>query len=355
MRTGAAPSPEAEAPEPLVVDLIVALLASVVLTLAAIDGGQREAIVVYGIVHVVAAISLWVWATGSGRTARRQAALLAISAAFLGPIGAWGSVFCNLAEGVFRLTARPFLVWYAELFPEEEAERADLILNRLSAGGDPASGANELASFNDVVSFGSVEQKQAIVALIARRFTPAFAPALRKALQDPIPAVRVQAAAAAATIEARYVERAMALEQESVRRGHAIEMHRALGLHYEETAQSGLMEAGRVRTSEDQALAHFNTVLAAKPGDPIALASTGRLQLQRGEVEQAAASLEFALVQDPENASTAALYLEALMRLGRFEELRRIAGSWMGRFSNDGGDGGRLNNALQLWAKGAHL
>src|SRR3546814_7054739 len=56
------------------------------------------------------------------------------------------------------------------------------------------------------------EQKRAVLMLLARRFRPEFAPALKLALQDANPAIRVQAATATAEIESGFTDRTIVLE-----------------------------------------------------------------------------------------------------------------------------------------------
>ena len=154
----------------------------------------------YAAAHVLCALGAAHSAWRSATPPRRQAVLLAVTTSALGPVGALGTLLSVCLEAAFRPYAAPFTDWYDRIFAEEDELENDAFLQRLAIGGDPVSGSIQLTSFRDILAFGTIEQKQAIIALIARRFTPAFAPALRLALEDPIAAVRVQAAAAAASI-----------------------------------------------------------------------------------------------------------------------------------------------------------
>jgi tetratricopeptide (TPR) repeat protein len=208
-------------------------------------------------------------------------------------------------------------------------------------------------SFTDAVTNGTIEQKQAIVALIARRFSPAFAPALRKALEDPVPAVRVQAAAAAAAIEQRFSARAMKLEQAAAKRAGQAGHFRELGALYAEMADSGILEKARADAARAKALEHFRTVLTLIPDDPEALSASAKLLLDQGKPKEATQRLSLALAKTQDDAALAALLVEALMREGRFADIRNLARAARGRFTGAQAEVARLEEALAFWAAGA--
>lgn len=348
-----APPPPPPVKEPLAADAAVAALAAIALTGAAVHAFQTGAWIVYAFLHAGFSAMALAWAWGSGRPPRRQAALLAVSVPFFGATGAAGTLICALAEAYFRPRARGFMEWYDDLFPVEDEEAAELLLNRLRAGGDPASGAADLTSFTDAIAYGTIEQKQAIVALIARRFTPAFAPALRRALEDPIPAVRVQAAAAAASIEAKFAARGMALEREAAAKGRPQSVLRELGRLHADMAKSGLLETARSEAARDKALSYYRQALAAAPSDAGLLSACGELLLAKDDAAGATPFLTQALNHSRGSAAVAALLTEALVRQNRFPELRAFAKAGHGRFTGTDGERERLDQALHLWARGA--
>lgn len=309
----------------------------------------------YAGVHIFCTLGTAHWAWRSAAPPRRHTILLALMTFALGPVGALGSMLSVCLEGAFRPYASPFADWYDRIFVEEDELENDVFLQRLAIGGDPVSGSIQLTSFRDILAFGTIDQKQAIIALIARRFTPAFAPALRLALEDPIAAVRVQAAAAAASIENRYAQRGIELTRDAERYQATIDAERELALHYADFAQSGLVEDHRAAEAADQALAHFDKVLGRHPNDTEALTTSARLLLDKGEARDAVRRLERAMSVSGVAAPTAALYLEALVQLGRFVDIRRAARAWAGRFRDSDRESERLNAALNLWLpKAAH-
>jgi polysaccharide biosynthesis protein PelE len=340
--------------EPLAADGMAAFVVFAILSGSAF-GVTMETISlpVYAGVHALCAVGASHWAWRSAVPPRRQAVLLAVTTLALGPVGALGTLLSVCLEAIFRPYASPFTEWYDRIFAEEDELENDAFLQRLAIGGDPVSGSIQLTSFRDILAFGTIDQKQAIIALIARRFTPAFAPALRLALEDPIAAVRVQAAAAAASIENRYAQHSIELTREAELHPHSLDAERDLARHYADFAQSGLVEQQRATEAADQALTHFDKVLARQPSDGEALVATARLLLDKSEAREAVKRLERAIAASGVTAATASLYVEALLQLGRFTDVHRAARAWAGRFRAGDREAERLNAALNLWVQKA--
>jgi hypothetical protein len=307
----------------------------------------------YLIAHAGSAAFAGLMALRSGTPPRRQALLLAMMSTALGPVGSAGTFLCCIFEFCFRPFASPFTEWFASIFPEDELSSNAVFIEQLASSDDPVDSAQRVASFRDFLVTGSIEQKQAIIALIARRFTPSFAPALRQALQDPIPAVRVQAAAAAAAIEGRYADRTFELTQRANRPDASIEEHRTLAAHLAEFSESGIAEEQRSRDAAGSALSHLGVILNSHPNDAQALSSSARLLLRQGDAAAANERISRAMSTSGVSAELAALHFESLVQLGRFAEVRQAALRLTGRFADAGRDGQRLESMMSLWVKGA--
>ena len=347
----AAPVPQTQTVrEPLFADGMAAFVSFAILAGCAFGvAAGWLSLTSYAVIYALSALGTAHWAWRSATPPRRQAVLLTLTTIALGPAGAFGSLLSVCLEAAFRPYASPFTDWYDRIFIDEDEFANDAFLQRLAIGGDPVSGSIQLTSFRDMLAFGTIEQKQATIALIARRFTPAFAPALRLALEDPIAAVRVQAAAAAASIENRYTQRSIALTREAELHRNSIAAERELARHYADFANSGLVEQHRVAEATDQALAHFDKVLARQPNDGEALIESARLLLGKGQPRDAVRRLERVMSVAGVAPATASLYLEALLQLGRFVDIRRAARAWAGRFRGTDRESERLNVALNLW------
>lgn len=254
--------------------------------------------------------------------AARALWLLAVSHGGLGPVGAAGTLI-SLALGLhYDRQALPVDEWRRALFPDpprdEDAELWALVGAR---GGERLS---TVAPFVDVLDHGTLEQKQAAVALMARHFRPAFAPALRLALRDPQNAVRVQAATAVSMIEARATARALELERRRREQGDDPRLLLDLARHEDAYAFTGLLDPSRERESRSRALAAYRAYLECRPDDDEARTELGRLLFRLGRHAEALAC--FDTVRARHDTPGIRLWImECLFHLQRYDALRRLA------------------------------
>ena len=249
--------------------------------------------------------------------------LLAITTAGTGPFGAAGCLLISALNVWYARIATPFQDWYASLFPEQTESLSERVYDRVKdqLNGD-ASG--EAASFADVIRFGTLEEKQAVLAVLSKRFKPAFAPILKLALQDEVNAVRVQAATAVSIIESEFAERIRELT-ELRDRGAAPEAHLRLACLYDDYAFTGLLDADRERVHRARALEAYERYLEARPGVLEVELKVGRLLLRDGRFVEAAGWLERGVRGERPPVQSAVWYMECLFHLRRFAELRRLA------------------------------
>ncbi len=92
--------------------------------------------------------------------------------------------------------------WYSRLAKASHADAATELTDRVNAGRVLRAGASAPVHFEDVIANGTLDQRQAALGLMARRFHTDFAPALQAALRSDDPVVRVQAAAVVARVRA---------------------------------------------------------------------------------------------------------------------------------------------------------
>jgi hypothetical protein len=251
--------------------------------------------------------------------------LLMIATVFMGPLGAVGAGSSIILRWWFARRATPFEQWYSALFPTPEISPTRALYERIVLrGGGPGLRSN-VAPFTDVMVLGTVQQKQAVIGLIADEFRPAFAPALRSALNDTEPAIRVQAATASARIENRFLERALTLEEQRAAVPDNPDHLLALARHHETYALTGLLDAGRAQSERRQALDCYRRVAQLRPEHPGIAEAMGRLLLRLDQPAQALAYLEPLASGAMATPEMLAWYLEALYRLGQIDQLRRAA------------------------------
>lgn len=293
-----------------------------------------------GHVIVSAIVIFWAHRMRRRRRARRFPALLAICTTTLGLAGAIGVMFAALGQRAYRSEARSFQVWYYTLFPPRTQRTARAWYDLSQALGDEDSGGVE--SFTDLIRYGEIDQKLAVVALLARRFDPRFAPALHAALNDPDPTVRVQAATAAAHIEDDFVERWVASKRRAdARKGDAaaqMELAELLDAY----AFTDILDERREAELRREAEAQYRRVIELEPRHARAHMLLGRLLLRTDRPADALAALRPLEVDlSPEAAGW---LMEALFQLGQFDELKRVINE-----APEGALPERLEASAALW------
>jgi hypothetical protein len=209
------------------------------------------------------ALSLVVALAGRPGSARpgRQGTVLQLAAwtALLGPFGALIGMTLVLPRGDVRGDAgdeagagapsQGIITLGAEgdAVPGRlEALHNTLLDSRLRLGG-----ARSVRPLLDILIEGTTAEKLDALGLIAKRYVPALAPALRRGLQDTDASVRVLAATVIAQLHNSHTKRIGTL-QEAMLSGSAPAAWRALGEARLAYAASGLLEADRARRETDE-------------------------------------------------------------------------------------------------------
>jgi tetratricopeptide (TPR) repeat protein len=297
---------------------------------------------------LVAALCLWSRYSPGLRADVRLPLLLIAGTAALGPVGPAGTLVAMALTRWYMRGAVPFDEWYRALFPETAEEPGDAFAKQVanSAQDDPAG----LAPFSEILAFGSVQQKQALIALINRSFRPAFGQILKRALTDSNNAIRVQAATAMNRIERDMHERTIRLGRLANERPDDPDALLELARHYDQYLYSGILDARREEQVRELALDAYRRYNAIRPDNGDSRMAISRLLLRGGRYSEAAVSLE-ASQHDGFSTQYAELwYVESLFNLGRFAELRKYARQLQDRL--DGADGlpPAAVEAVRTWA-----
>lgn len=322
------------------------------LTVALADGVLPGGWIGWGAGHVAvaAALAAWTWRRRRRRVDERFSGLLAICTAFLGPSGPLCAGLSVGAHAVFRRYATGFHDWYLSLFPESQSDPAQELYELIVTGRERA-GAAAVDSFTDVMTVGSPQQKQAVIALVSRHFRPSFTPALKLGLADSDPSVRVQAATATARVEHEFNERWLKLERAADSAPDSAAARHALARHLDDYAFCGLLDANREQELRRKALDYYRAALAAAPADEALRNDLGRLLLRVGLVAEAAETLAPAAGRTHDRRLLA-WYAESLFRLGRFEELRALCRTRADDFADSAAIFDALGDVVALWTGG---
>jgi hypothetical protein len=273
--------------------------------------------------------------------------LYLVSVAALGPAGVIGCAWLKLVSLVPLRSAESDEAWYERMLPQVRFDPARRLFELVAWRGPTSSGDSTVASFVDVLELGTVEQKRAVVTRVADHFRPEFAETLRRALNDPEPAIRVQAATAAARVENQFLERSVELEAARTARPEDPELWRQIARHHESYARSGLLDIDRAANERRSALALYRMLLETSGPDPDLTADAARLHLELEEPAAAMGVLTPLLDCHPLPHAVVAPLAQALYLTGRFGLLRDFGDQLLAQL--DSGEDESVRDALRLW------
>lgn len=253
--------------------------------------------------------------------------LLLISVFGLGPFGAAGFLLLSILYPLYRKSATPPSVWFADLFPEEEILLFGKIYQRVKSGWDDYSQPNEVDSFQDLFNHGALSQKQAVLDAIVKDFNPTYAPILKQALNDTQNTVRIQAAAIVAKIDDEFaMKQTQLLEEEEEEPGKPEHLLK-IAEHIDTYVSAGLQDISTLKRLTAKAIDYYQKYLQLKPDDLRTWFAIGKLLFNQKDYEH------FLIWCDDyrkEHRDLPRLFhswhLEALYRLHRYEELADHAG-----------------------------
>ncbi len=307
--------------------------------------------------HVLAASLLLAMAPICRRRGKdaRLPLLAFLMVLFLGPVGAGGMLLANAMYAWYRRRATPFEIWYKEILPEQITPPEERLIERLHAWAEETELQNhEPVPFADILALGSRAEKQNAIALMARNFHPAFAPAFRGALNDPDNAVRVQTASAITRIEEEFLARALVLERDYERRPDDVEVLKQLAQHYDEHASAGLSDPDTVLEYRERAEIAYRRLHELRPEDVEVLWALGRLLVRSGRMGEAADVFEEALKVSHSEVDPLqrVWYWECLYAQRRFGELRAEVRNHYSRIPRNADIPPALLDTIDLWAIG---
>jgi hypothetical protein len=279
--------------------------------------------------HAVAALAASGWLLRPAPRRSPYAALLALATAAFGAIGPAGVLVTMVLARRHAPQATDLEVWHATLFPPGADGAREDVWRRVGERARDRARARDITPFHDILHFGSVQERQATIAVIAQKFDPAFAPMLKAAPSDEHNVVRVQAATAIARLEHQLFEQTLELEAALERAPADPGAMLALAKHNDDQAFAGLFDPAREGRCRIQAAGLYGRYLTACPHDADTELWLARLLLRAGRPFDALPRLRHLVATDH---PTAELWeMECLFALGRYDDLRRSARAWRRR------------------------
>lgn len=276
---------------------------------------------------VVLVLALWLWSRSRRGIATPIDVLFSITIAFLGPIGAACAILTTLMMTVYRRTSCSFEEWYKSLIPDVSQSQAKQLCKLIRSKRERSTGSMLVRPFTDVLTQGTGDQKQTVIALLARNFKPPLAATLGMALADTDPTIRIQAATATAAIERRYLEKWIRLQAEVEKAPGDYQAHFSLANHLDDYAYAGILDDTRADDIRERARKIYLNCLQLDDTVQEVHFVLGRLLLRSGDPDGASelfANLVSSNADSCGEVSAQALsyYAECLYLLGCYSELR---------------------------------
>ncbi len=291
----------------------------------------------------------WAYAFRRGGQMNRFAVLLAVVAGALGIVGTIGLIVIVPLQVFLRRSSTPFADWYQLLFPDEVEDSGDTLYRQIASGRAELQAASSIDNFIDVMRAGSIEQKRAVITILVRQFRPEFAPTLKLALQDPNPAIRVQAATASAEIENDFLDASIALGEAVQAAPWDFDAHLALARHYDAYAFCGLLDPQRERDMRGRALAAYQTAQKLRPDHQATRTAISRLLVRERRFAEAVDWLGERLDSGKVNRALVAWYVECLFHLRRYADLHGVIARFGDLLLGNPDEPDSVTHAVRLW------
>ena len=275
---------------------------------------------------VVATLALWTGLSRHSGQGRQLACLLTLFTAVLGPFGTGGTLLMSGLYYRFKRSATPFAEWYESLFPDFEQPEIKKIYDKAVDERNFHSKKNPVIPFIDVLHYGTVKQKQAMIVLLINNHHGKFANVLRKALEDSDGSVRVLAAKGMTKIEQHFLDHNMELEDRyGEKKISESEFLKAQILNDDDHLYSGILDEIRAAEVRLHSLEACKKYLHQKPDDLDIRFIMGRILLRNGQSNQAADWFEESIEKGFISPKIYAWYFECLYQMGQFKKLREKA------------------------------
>lgn len=285
----------------------------------------------------------------------RYAYLLLVMSAVVGVMGSLGAFLSALLTIFFQRVALPFKEWFYSIFPFRDPELPQQLHEDLVLGRDENPKNYSVMPFLDVMAVGSEKQKRVALARMTTMFSPIFAPAFKKALQDPSNTIRVQAATAITKIENIFHDHLMTLQDLNKKYPRNAVVKKSLADHYDAYAFTGLLDAYREKQNREQALEHYKEYLGMQPNDVDVRLKVGRLLMRSGKHKEAADWFKSSLDEGFNSVSMKTWYLECLFNVGDYKRLRDAVMHTPLDLNAMEKDQPALVEAIRLWSEGKRI
>ncbi|MBN2642950.1 MAG: hypothetical protein JXR78_14965 [Victivallales bacterium] len=258
----------------------------------------------------------------------RNHILACVLVAFMGPFGGLISLICNTFHLILTWRFKSnFSEWiFSYLFEMDASEKeSDKIYNRITAGQE-VFGSIDTEPLVDIMDFGTLEQKQAALIKLVRNFTPELMAVLKKALNDPSNAIRVQAAAGLAKLQNDFNRQYTYYERKVIDSTGDVEELKGFARICEEYYNSRMLDQERTAKAVRRSIALYEQAITLEPDDIDLKISLIRILQVNDQTKYAYEILKDIInsIQNPD-METIDTVMQLLMKTGRFAEMKAFA------------------------------
>ena len=291
-------------------------------------GGLRHSVLFFFLFHLLicACMAPLIYRSYKRQKDTRFALILLLATFSTGPFGVAGWIFLCLLYPLLARISTPIGKWFEDLFPEESITPFGRIYERITTGWDDYNQSAEVASFEDIFSFGTLSQKQAVLDSIIKDFSPIYAPLLKRALTDSSNAIRIEAASIVVKIDFDFQEELLRLLEEKKLTPTDPALLLRLAQHYDTYSQISLLQPTRKKNLREEAIYHYKEYLKTSPEDRLVWFSIAKALFHGAEYEEYISWYESYKNKFPTLPSILhSWYLESLYRTRRYEQLASSA------------------------------
>ncbi len=191
--------------------------------------------------------------------------LLFLSVYGAGPFGLGGFLVLICLRPLYSRTFSSSELWFKELFPEKTPNSFSEISDRIDSGWDDYSKISEVFSFQDLFSYGSMVQKQAVLDAIVKDFSPIYAKLLKQGLKDPLNPIRIQSAAIIEKIDVKFDKKKKNLREKWEKDKRKSEVLEELAKHCDMYGTLGLLNEVEASKIIDEAIFYYKEFLKTHP------------------------------------------------------------------------------------------
>lgn len=286
----------------------------------------------------------------------RTPILIFILVSFTGIFGVLMAIIYMISYEFHIRTAKNFDDWFSDLFPDEQIKERDKIYERIIFGLDDTKEDINIDSFQDIISYGTLEQKQLALAKITRFFQPRFAPALMSAIHSKDSAIRVQAATSITKIENRFMNKLFKMEKQISEKPNDLELLIAYGVLCDNYAHCGILDSDRSRNIREKAIEVYEKCVVLGDGGEHIKRNLGRLYLRNDEADKAYLWFKECIEKDGlVSAQLLLWYMETLYITKNYKKIRELAEIGVNHSEMMGENirtSSKVTELLQLWNKG---